>query len=116
MFGLLYSKLMTMLGGGRGDRRRQPREEVTLGTVDIGGRAYPVKNWSTTGFLAAPCDCKCREGDRVDIRFHVDVPGKSVRFACKASLVRVNREPGEVAGVFTMMEREDRVLVAGHFG
>lgn len=115
VFDRLLGKLKGLLGGARRDRRRERREEVTLGTVEIGGRICPVKNWSATGFLAAPCDCKYRDGDSVDIRFEVDIPGKSVRFTCKAILVRVDRESGEVAGVFTMMDQDDRVLLADHF-
>ena len=120
VFGLIYRKLKALLGGaGLGDtgrdRRREFREDVMSGTVEIQGRSYPVKNWSSTGFLAAPCDCKCSDGDSVPIRFHVEVPGKSFRFDCKAILVRVDGKSGEVAGVFTMMDRETRVLIANHF-
>ena len=43
------------------------------------------------------------------------VPGKTVRFACKAILVRVDNGRGEVAGVFTMMDRETRQFLAEYF-
>ena len=115
MFGPVFSKLTEMLASWRRDRRREYREDVDLGTVGFRGRTYPVKNWSSTGFLAAPCQCPCREGDSVDIQFHVEVPGKTVRFECKAILVRVDNKRGEVAGVFTMMEPETRIMVAKHF-
>jgi len=105
-----------MLANWRRDRRRELREEVDLGTVEFGGQSYPVKNWSSTGFLAAPCQCKGREGDNVDIRFHVEVPGATMRFECKAILVRVDNSRGEAAGVFTMMDPETRVRIAKHFG
>lgn len=115
MIGLVYRKFMTWLRDGGRDRRRETREAVSLGTVEIRGRSCPVKNWSATGFLAGPCDCGCVEGDSVDISFHVEIPGKSFRFECKAILVRVDKKSGEVAGVFTMMDRENRILIANHF-
>ena len=115
MLGLMLAKLTEMLGARRRDRRRERREDVNLGTVEFRGRTYPVRNWSSTGFLAAPCQCPCQDGDSVDIRFHVEIPGKTVRFECKAILVRVDNKRGEIAGVFTMMEPETRVMIAKHF-
>ncbi len=111
----LLTTLLSLVGLAAGDKRRERREEVKLGTVEIDGRSYPVKNWSSTGFLAMPCDCPRREGDGVDIRFRIEVPGSTIHFACKAIIVRADKETGEVAGVFTMMDRETRVLVARHF-
>lgn len=111
MFGGLFKLLLPR---GR-DRRREPREAVTLGTVEIDGRHYTVKNWSSTGFLASPCDADHREGDTVDIRFGVQVPNRAITFSCKAIVVRVDRNAGELAGVFTMMDRDARILVAQHF-
>ena len=115
MIGLMLAKLTEMLGTMRRDRRREGREDVHLGTVAFAGKSYPIKNWSSTGFLAGPCQCDCSEGDNLDISFHVEVPGKTVRFACKAILVRVDNGRGEVAGVFTMMDRETRQFLAEYF-
>ena len=111
MFGDFFKRLFS----GTKNRRREPREEVAVGTVEIGGRSYSVRNWSSTGFLAAPFDGAHKEGDSVDIKFQVQVPGRAIRFACKAILVRVNPQSREFAGVFTMMERETRVMLARHF-
>lgn len=33
-------------------QRRTPRQAVTEGWIDIGGRAYPLKDWSAEGFFA----------------------------------------------------------------
>ena len=111
----VFRKLKAMLDDARRDRRREVREDVKFGTVEINGRSYPIRNWSSTGFLAQPCDFKCSEGDSVDIRFHVEIPGKTFRFDCKAILVRVDKKKQEVAGVFTMLDRETRVRIANHF-
>lgn len=100
---------------GQSDRRRERREAVTLGTVRISGRSFPIRNWSSTGFLVASCDADYREGDGVDIDFQAELPGKSIRFACRAIVVRFDRATGELAGVFTMMDRDTRIMVAHHF-
>ncbi len=97
----------------RSERRRGQREEVSLGTVEIDGRGFRVRNWSSTGFLASPCDCGRKEGDSVDILFDVQAAGQTLRFACKAIVVRVGN--GELAGVFTMMDRDTRMAVANYF-
>jgi hypothetical protein len=111
----MFRELLKRLFPGTNNRRREPREEVAVGTVEIGGRSYSVRNWSSTGFLAAPFDGAYKEGDSVDIKFQVQVPGQAIRFACKAILVRIDPQSREFAGVFTMMERETRVVVARHF-
>ena len=97
----------------RSDRRRGEREEVSHGTVEIDGRSFRVRNWSSTGFLASPCDCGRKEGDSVDIVFNVQAGGKTLRFACKAIVVRDGS--GELAGVFTMMDRDTRMAVTSYF-
>ena len=97
----------------RAEKRRERREAVSHGTVEIDGRAYRVKNWSSTGFLASPCECNRKEGESVDILFNVETNGNTLRFACKAIVVRVGN--GELAGVFTMMDRDTRMAVANYF-
>lgn len=97
----------------RGEKRRERREDVVLGAVEIDGRSYRVKNWSSTGFLASPCDCGRKEGDSVHILFHVQAAGQTLRFACKAIVVRVGG--GELAGVFTMMDRDTRLAITNYF-
>lgn len=111
MLGDLFKRLFSR---GR-ERRREPREDVSLGTVEIHGRRFSVKNWSSTGFLAAPCDANHREGDSVDIHFGVQAPNEAIAFACKAIVVRVDKNAKELAGVFTMMDRDARIMVARHF-
>lgn len=115
MLGDLTHKVLEALTAWRRDRRREFRENVDAGAVTFGGRSYPVKNWSSTGFLAAPCKCSCRKGDTVDIHFRVEFPGKTVQFDSQAMLVRVDEARGEVAGVFTMMDRDSRRELANHF-
>jgi len=111
MLGDLFKRLFS-----RGsERRREPREDVSLGTVEINGRRFTVKNWSSTGFLAGPCDSGHREGDTVEIHFGVQVPNETIAFSCQAIVVRVDKQSKELAGVFTMMDRDARIMVAKHF-
>ena len=111
----MLGEILKRLFSKESERRRERREDVSLGTVTVDGRTFPVRNWSSTGFLAAPYAGDYKEGDSVDIRFEVQVPGRSINFACKAILIRVDLKAQELAGVFTMMDRESRILVARHF-
>jgi len=95
------------------EKRRERREDVSRGMVEIDGCGYRVKNWSSTGFLASPCDCGRKEGDSVDIVFDIQAGGKALRFACKAIVVRAGN--GELAGVFAMMDRDSRMAVTSYF-
>ena len=98
---------------GPAEKRHERREDVSHGTVDIDGRGYRIKNWSSTGFLASPCNCGRKEGDSVDIVFDVQTGGKTLHFGCKAIVVRAGN--GELAGVFTMMDRDTRMAVTSYF-
>lgn len=111
MLGGLFKRLFSR----RAERRHERREDVSIGTVEIDGRRFTVKNWSSTGFLAAPCDTDHREGDTVGIRFDVQVPNETIAFSCQAIVVRVDKHSKEVAGVFTMMDRDARIMVAKYF-
>ena len=111
MLGELFKRLFSK----ESDRRRERREDISLGTVVIDGRSFPVRNWSSTGFLAAPYTGSHKEGDSVDIRFEIQAPGETINFACKAILIRVDLKSQELAGVFTMMDRDTRIRVARHF-
>ena len=97
------------------DRRREPREVVADGTVEIDGVSCPLSNWSSTGFMAARYAGDHQEGDRVDIVFEVLLPDGPLAFRCQAIVVRADNKRHEFAGVFVMMEREARLAVAGYF-
>lgn len=97
------------------ERRREPREELGEATVEIAGQAYPVKDWSSSGFRAAPCSAAHKPGDRVDIRFSALLPEGKIEFASQAIVVWADARKQELAGVFVMMEPEARVAVARHF-
>ncbi len=97
------------------DRRREGRVRAAGGTVEFDGQSYPVENWSYTGFLAGPYGGSRKAGERVDIRFSVDVGGQTFAFACAAMMVRVDPESQKIVGAFVDMDAGTRAKLARHF-
>lgn len=99
-----------------GDKRREPREEVTDGTVRISGETWPLKDWSRTGFLAKPCTAEFKIDDELDITLSVPIPRGRLEFSCPAVIVRVDRDKQEVAGTYSEVDAATRVIIERHFG
>lgn len=97
------------------EQRREDRQSVASGTVELDGQSYPVENWSYTGFLAGSYEGARKAGDRVDIRFTVDAGGHDFTFACEAMLVRVDPASRKIVGAFVDMEAGTRAKIARHF-
>jgi hypothetical protein len=115
MLGNLFARF-TRTEVSEADRRREAREDVPDGTVEIDGRAYPVANWSYSGFLAGCYTGDCKAGDRVDIKFTVHLrDGQAFEFACKAMMVRVDPESQKIVGAFVEMDAATRAKLARHF-
>jgi hypothetical protein len=57
------------------DKRTEPRIEVKSGTAEIDGQEFPLKNWSSRGFLIGSYEGNHRIGDIVDIKFSVPFVG-----------------------------------------
>ena len=98
------------------ERRREGRRPVQDGDVEIGGARYPLQDWSSSGFLAHGYDGEHETGQRVDIAISVRDGAQPVEFACKAILVRVDRDSGKLVGAFVELETALRVELARHFG
>lgn len=113
MFGFV-KKLFA--GGGEGERRREEREELSDGTVSILGDPYPLKNWSSTGFLAGACDLGLEEGQEVSIAVSVPLEGARLEFRCQALVVEANAEARELSAMFMMLDAEARAKIDRHFG
>ena len=97
------------------ERRREGRERVAGGTVEIDGQRYPVDNWSYTGFLAGPYAGPRKAGERVDVRFTVEADGQGFEFACQATMVRVDPASQKIVAAFVDMEAGTRAKLARHF-
>jgi hypothetical protein len=88
------------------DRRREPREPCIDGRIVLGGRNYPLKDWSPRGFSAVGVAAEHYPGDRVALTVEVDLESEALRFDCSAVVVWVDRERRELAGVFTDLDRD----------
>jgi len=99
-----------------GDRRQEPREEVTDGTVRISDETWTLKDWSRSGFLAKPCTAEFKVDDEVEISLSVPIPGRRFEFGCPAVIVRVDKGKQEVAGTYVEVDAETRAIIERHFG
>ncbi len=99
-----------------GDNRKEPREEVREGSVRIYRERYPLKDWSRSGFLTAPCALGLDEGKELNISVSVTLAKKRLDFDCKAVVVRANDKNEEVACLFVMIDRGARIDIDQHFG
>ena len=88
------------------DRRTEPRLPVEHGTVVIGDQTYPLKNWSTRGFVASSYTGDHKEGDRISVSFSVLFVNRQLEFSGKARVVRVDAELQELAGRLVLMGDE----------
>ncbi len=112
MFGFI-KKLFA--GRGKKERRREEREEVSDGMVSILGNPYPIKNWSSTGFLAGACDLGLEEGQEVSIAVSVPLDDERLEFRCQALVVEANAEAGELSAMFMRLGSEARAKIYRHF-
>ncbi len=87
-------------------RRSEPRLPVEHGTVVIGDQTYPLKNWSTRGFVASSYTGDHREGDRISVSFSVLFVNRQLEVSGKARVVRVDAEHQELAGRLVAMGAE----------
>ena len=81
-------------------RRYMPRQAVRSWTIEINGSLYPLKNWSSYGFLATFCRLECEPGDILDIDFTVRYPDGRFETKLKAKVAWMDKERQELAGVF----------------
>ncbi|MDH3474795.1 MAG: hypothetical protein OEM59_14010 [Rhodospirillales bacterium] len=98
------------------ERRREDREDVAGGTIEIGGATYPLVNWSYSGFLAKDYTGEHNSGDRVEVIVSVLLDDGPLQFSSRAILVRVDREGRKIVGAYVEMDTATRVELARHFG
>ncbi len=78
--------------------------DVDGATVRIDGTSYPLKNWSSGGFLALSYSGDHEVGDAVEIVFKVPFVGLYREFTGSANVVRVIENEGEIAGLLITMD------------
>ena len=96
--------------------RREPREEVDDGSVEIDGHTYPVTNWSARGFMAKPCDVDCNIADELDVEFALRFANEKIEFGCRAIVVRIDKKRQELAAAYVMLDEVAQLAIAKHFG
>ena len=108
--------LGNLLGATEKDRRREQREEVDDGSVEIDGHIYPVKNWSAHGFMAKPCDVDCNIGDHLDVKIAIRFAIEKIEFRCRAIVVRLDKKKQELGAAIIMLDDAAQLAVTSHFG
>ena len=110
----MIKKMLMQLGFGdsslntRGDsRRRHVRFPATQAEVVIGGRAYPLQDWSLSGVsFDAPLDARIVPGDEVDVTLVFSLPQGPVAVRQNARVVRAGWQG--VAAEFTRSDAASR--------
>ncbi len=98
------------------ERRAEQRLPVEHGTVVIDDQTYPLKNWSTRGFLAMSYTGNHKEGDRISVRFSVLFVERQLEFSGEARVIRVDAERQELAGLLVLMGEEWNDAFSRYFG
>ena len=98
------------------ERRREPREQVEDGEIEINGQTYRLKDWSPRAFMAKPCDIDCNVTNRLEIKFRARFPDKQIEFTGRAIVVRIDKERQEFAAYFAMLDEAAETAIANHFG
>lgn len=114
----MWGKLRSLFGREPppSNRRIDERREVDDAHVRIFNDTYPLKDWSPSGFLAAPCGADHKPGDEVAIFVSVPVKGRRIEFDCRALVVRANKDMQHLAAMFVMMDKSARATVCQEFG
>jgi hypothetical protein len=96
------------------NRRLEPREARIAGRISLGGREYPLKDWSRRGFSALGVRAEHYPGDRIALAVEIELAAGALSFDCSAVVVWVDRERQELAGVFTELDHgiQDKILRA----
>ncbi|WP_417453222.1 hypothetical protein [Kiloniella sp.] len=100
---------------GKKEVRREGREFGASGTVTVYDVAYPLDNWSSSGFAITGYDGPLLRGDHITINFCLKLDGGTLEFDCKSIIVRIEPDKETLAGVFVEMNPETRILIANYF-
>lgn len=95
----MITKLLMKLGLGDGSlnaeietRRRHARFAVPQADVEVGGRAYSLKDWSMGGIcFETPPDARLTQGDRAHFTLRFRFPHGTVTVEQQGRIVRASR-------------------------
>jgi len=111
----MFERIKDFLFGPAPERRREPRIAAIDGSVEIDGQAYPIKNWSSAGFLATSRVIERDVTDGLDIRFRARLGQRMLDIACRAIVVRIDADRQLLAGRFTKLDDAAMCQIAQHF-
>jgi hypothetical protein len=97
------------------ERRRERREELTGAVAEIGGQNFPVPNWSASGVCIGPATFPTQPGQRLDVRFTIPLPERTLRFQCRIGVMRRDPEKREIGGVFFGLPEDVQAAIDEHF-
>ncbi|WP_341908704.1 methyl-accepting chemotaxis protein [Ferrovibrio terrae] len=93
------------------ERRRESRFDCgEEDSVEIGGKAYNLQNWSVTGLLAGPFDRAPRMGEKFTVA--ADLRRAGLRFKAEAEVVRVD---GAFVALRYQASNDDKRKIAAYF-
>jgi len=97
------------------DRRRGLRVEAPEDTavISLDGASYPIKNWSTHGFLAGAYSGPRAAGDKCIVSIDIRQDPFAIAFATEVVIVR--REGTDLAGRFVSLPPENKAQVDAYF-
>ena len=111
----MFERIKDFLFGPVAERRQEPRIAAVDGSVEIDGQTYPIKNWSSAGFLATSCVIERDAADGLDIRFRAWLGQQTIDIACRATIVRIDADRQLLAGRFTKVDDAAMCQIAQHF-
>ena len=86
------------------------------GTIHMDGAAYPLVNWSQSGFLAKDYTGERSAREKLQVTLSVTLAGSPYEFTTTAMLVRVDRDGRKAVGAFVDMETSLKVEMARRLG
>ncbi|MBI1774215.1 MAG: hypothetical protein HYR63_02605 [Proteobacteria bacterium] len=99
---------------GGANRRQAPRVDTPPEcAVFFDGKRFPLKNWSTLGFLAGPYDGDLIAKQRCKLKIHVRQETFDIAFDAEAIIVRT--DASGIAGRFIFLPPDKKRQIEGYF-
>ena len=96
------------------NRRQAPRIDTPPEcSVFFDGKRYPLRNWSTLGFLAGPYDGSLIVKQRCKLKVHVRQEQFDIAFEAEAVIVR--KDSGGIAGRFIFLPPDKKRQIESYF-
>ncbi len=104
--------------GGYGapqEQRNETRENLSVVTVQIDDKVFPVKNWNTRGFMAMFYAGNLKEDDETEIILSATLADSKFRCRCRAKILWVDPTKLEIGGLFVDLDAETKAALKHQF-